>query len=429
MRPAAVLSVLRGEGAMSATRRASERAGETIREAILRVRALGGPAGQARILNVSPIAISGRHGGLAIQLNARLEIEAAHRAVCVLSPGLLRWQGPASGARRVLPYGAGSGVADDSFETLMHSAISETGARAIHVEGMAGLPVTTVRRLAGEGVRLIVTAHDFALFCARPNLIEEPTGVFCSYSADYDRCSRCLASSAATSGIDQRARREAARELLVCADRVIYPSEFLRRKHEELFGTSGRSLIIEPGVASRPSPVTAVPDRRRVAFVGSVVHHKGGALLEKIVEMSGGQGIEWQVFGGGEESILSRLRRHPRVAIHGYYRAERLPGLLQRHRVALAVLPSICPESFGLTLSECWSAGIPAIVFGHGAQAERIEHQGGGWVVPLEAGAGGISAMLARWLDGSIATPIPHPAGAVEAADRHLALYRELGIS
>jgi glycosyltransferase involved in cell wall biosynthesis len=210
-----------------------------------------------------------------------------------------------------------------------------------------------------------------------------------------------------------------AQRVLASARAVIFPSTFLR----DAYRFEGR--VIEPGIPEFTARVAPVRDR--IAFAGSVKEHKGGALMPAIIRAT--SGAQWYVFGGGDVELLRAIRAAGRVAVHGYYRAHRLPHLLARHRIGLVVLPSIVPESFSLTLSECWSAGVPVVAFDHGAIADRIRAHGGGFLVPLAAGAAGIAACVGEWLRGTTAPTIPaRIPTARDAALAHVALYRELGL-
>src|SRR5204862_7861290 len=88
-------------------------------------------------------------------------------------------------------------------------------------------------------------------------------------------------------------------------------------------------------------------------------------------------------------------------------RAGTLPRLLRKHRVDLALLLSIVPESYGLTLSECWEAGVPVIALDHGAIAERMRARGGGVLVPPAADWRGVLAALYHVLDGRWPETVP----------------------
>jgi glycosyltransferase involved in cell wall biosynthesis len=263
----------------------------------------------------------------------------------------------------------------------------------VHLEGTAGIPLASLRELATR-VRTVVSVHDFSLF----------------------------------GGVPSRDRRAIVEEILGLATAVVFPSVFLRDSHREAFpGPGMRDHVIEPGLDPPKLPPKYGGAALRIAFAGSVREDKGAALLPSVMAACADRNAEWLVFGGGDEKILRMLRKQPRVTLHGYYRAGSLPALLVERGVGLVLLPSIVPESFSLTLSECWLAGVPAIAFDHGAQAERIARHGGGWTLPVESGAGGLAAVVGQWLNGTLGTAMPAAVpSAAEAGRRHLELYRSL---
>lgn len=61
-----------------------------------------------------------------------------------------------------------------------------------------------------------------------------------------------------------------------------------------------------------------------------------------------------------------------------YARAD-LPALLTRIGPSFALVPSLWPETYSHTLTECWRAGVPALVSALGATGERVRRAGGGW--------------------------------------------------
>jgi len=232
---------------------------------------------------------------------------------------------------------------------------------------------------------------------------------------------------------------------------VVYPSAFLARAHEELFAGAGRSVarVIAPAAAGtrqvsrsvRPGPL------HHVAWVGAVQPHKGALVFEAAVERlaAAGRRLRFSAYGGGDREILVRWRRLPGLRVRGYYRAGSLPALLRRHRVDLALLLSVVPESYGLALDECAAAGVPVVAFDLGAPAERIVAAGSGLLLaaPLAddpaAGGAALATLLEDLFDGRIglplAAPAPHrpdPAGAPVPAAADLAawpaLYRDLGL-
>lgn len=216
----------------------------------------------------------------------------------------------------------------------IREALDVTGAKLLHIEGTFGVDTEEILAL---GVPFIVSVHDFS---ATP-------------------------------------------ELLAAAVAVVYPSRFLR----DAYGVDG--MIIEPGTAQTGVSGPHVGQTLlSVAFAGNVKPHKGSQLLPDIARRLD---RPLHVFGGGD---LRPLRDVPNIVVHGYYRAGTLPSLLARHRIGTVVLPSIVPESYSLVLSEAWLAGAAVIAFDHGAVAERIRRDGGGWLAPLESGAAGLVEVI-----------------------------------
>jgi glycosyltransferase involved in cell wall biosynthesis len=345
-------------------------------------------------------------GGVPSQLRTRLEAEARGRSIALLYPLGSTWRLEVrSGAERwflEIP---------EAFEEAVRRAAERVGARAVHVDGLAGLPLASLLRLHQEGLALLLSLHDFAALSPNPH--EWPLG-------------------------PHEERQALAAELLAAAAAVVVPSDFLRRFHGERLPAvapdqvAGRWHVLEPPIAStvalpRPAPRPV----RHVAFVGSVQPHKGSLVFAEVVRRLSGAGLRWSAYGGGDAETLRELRRLG-VRVRGYYRSGSLPALLQRDGVDLALLLSTWPESHNLVLSECVVAGVPVAAFALGAIADRVPRLSAGRLVPLEEGAEGIVAALAEMRrHGPPAVPEESArllADPVSAAAGHLALYRELGL-
>lgn len=413
-----IASVIRGEGLASAVRRTSERIAEAWSDAAWRARGAFVRSEGTAILNVSGTRPSARLGGVPAQLAARLRAERTLRNVALLHPGSLQLSAPALHTRKTRP----------DLEAGLREALAITGARTVHFEGTSGASLAGMLRLIESGIDVLLSVHDFSLFCARPHLLEEPMGRFCFYSQDFDRCHRCLRQSWAVSKNEQRDRRAMARQILMAAKGVIFPSRFLLEQHRALFSLPLLDAeVIEPGVPAADREVRVDGPRPAIAYAGSVKRHKGAHLLPELARLAGN--IQLHVFGGGDEDLLRDMRRVPNIAVHGYYRGGELPSLLARHAVGLVILPSIVPESYGLVLSEAWLAGAAGAAFDLGAQAERIRRDGGGWLAPLESGTLGMAQIVSDWMSGRIAASIPRSVSSpLDAARAHVAIYQRWGV-
>ncbi|MEM7352984.1 MAG: glycosyltransferase [Acidobacteriota bacterium] len=376
---------------------------------------------QVPVLNVLPTPPRPDFGGVQIQLLQRLAAEAAERPQALLYPyaGSYRLEIEDSGQRLAVELHAAppafDQLEDSVFEWAVRRAVERVGAELVHFESLLGWPLASVARLQRSGLRLVLGVHDFGLFCLRPHLLERPAMQFCDYSRDAVRCARCLGYDWQVGDSFQATRRARASELLCQSEAAIFPSEFLRRTYRELMpgADEARLHVVAPALTPRETLPGSSGNRRpirHIAAVGSVKPLKGGLLLEELLRRFPRKRhplLRFSVYGGGDAEILQRLRRLPEVRVRGYYRAGSLPATLQADAVDLAVLPSIVPESYSLTLDECLLAGVPVLAFDHGAIGERLRRLGGGELVDPASGVEGLVSGLRRMLEQGPPEPAP----------------------
>lgn len=439
--------VLRAEGWAALRERVSDRLRDSLRRRSFRAAASLSDLPPIPVLNLLSTVPTPRLGGMQMQLLTRMESETRLRPLALLYPEAESYRLEISAAGRRLALGLGGGpppspaaLRDAAFERTAARAAAEVGASALHVEGLWAMPLASLLELHRSGLALILSIHDFSLFCPRPHLLEVPQLRFCHYSRDPERCARCLGQDWPVELGFQEERREIARELLQAAAAVVYPSEFLRRRHLELFPglPVDRQRVIEPAsTAVTPAPAWREGPVRHVAYVGQVQPHKGALVFEETVRRlppDAAPALRWSAYGGGDPELLRRLRQLPRVRVHGYYRSGSLVDRLRRDRVDLALLLSVWPESYNLALSECRMAGVPVLAFDHGAIGDRIHRDGGGLLVDPALGAKGVAALLREMIDGRRTAPREPPPGAAlpssadDAAGAFADLYRELGL-
>jgi glycosyltransferase involved in cell wall biosynthesis len=437
--PRLAWTLLRSEGGRSVLARLADRNADVRRARGFATRQPSDPPFGAPILHLLPTPLATRIGGLQAQLARRLEAGAERGPNALLAPSRrgfrLELAGPGRREVSLFPAGATSLASPP----VLAAARQAAGANALQIEGLAGWSLAEITALSALATPLVVALHDFAAFCRRPHLLEqsEPER-FCDYSRNEARCLACLQRDwPETPSNFQREWRAATAALLGRAAAVVYPSEFLRRQHGELFASLpvARQFVIAP--ASTVSPLDVSPPQgpvRHVAWVGSVRVDKGALVFEAAVKRLAAQAspLRFSVFGGGDPDLLTRLRRLPNVRVRGYYRQGKLAEQLAAARVDLALLLSIVPESYGLTLDECSAAGVPALAFARGALAERIPASGAGALLATGGDpATELCGQLAALARGETALPrITAWTGTTPAAAaaRWEALYRELGL-
>jgi glycosyltransferase involved in cell wall biosynthesis len=284
---------------------------------------------------------------------------------------------------------------------------------------------------------VVLSAHDFALFCRRVNLLERPGGEFCGYCRDLERCGRCLAIDGPGGAAAQGAWRAAGARLARAAAAIVHPSSFMRERHLRLFPDlePARQLVISP---ARPRSRRSLAARRPVwppavvAFAGEARHHKGIEVFVQVVERLAARGAtppRWRCFGAGDGAALSTLARRG-VAVTGYYRAGTLAQRLVESSVDLVLLPSLFPESYSLVLDEVAESGAAVIAHDIGALGQRVRQLGLGWAVAGSPLAEAMAERLLEILDGTLAAPAGPPSAPptnAEIAAAHLAAYSAVG--
>lgn len=174
------------------------------------------------------------------------------------------------------------------------------------------------------------------------------------------------------------------------AQRVIVPSRFMR----ELLlrcGYSEEQLIVVPhGIT--PVGEVPLPERPggvlRLGYVGRINEVKGLHVLVSALErLSPQDKCELCIFGKPQypweeayySETLARYRGGGKIVSRGKIAGSSLADIFAEMDVL--VVPSLVPESFGLVVSEAFSAGRPVIVSDAGALPELVRDRVDGFVV------------------------------------------------
>jgi glycosyltransferase involved in cell wall biosynthesis len=345
------------------------------------------------VLNVAPFPPYPAFTGSQVAMADRLSVEKGQRTVALAYPRdgawwLEVWSAARSG---YYPLGARSNV----FEVIAN-ATRLTRTRVVHIENNNGLPLNLVHGLKNEGLRTVLSIHDFVFFCRRPHLVEQPYVEFCNYNTDALRCRVCLRDIDPDERTSQADYRRLATPSVHDASVLVFPSVFLQRQYEKLFPDrqhGQREVVIAPATARATVAKFSAEGRPNIAFVGGVSEHRGSALIGPVLERvrQTVPKATGYVYGDGDSGLIMSVRKTKRVRVKGYYRSGTLPELLAKDRIAIAVLPSISPEAYSLVVDECLSAGVSVVAFEHGAVGERLSFWDVGQLVPLESGADGLA--------------------------------------
>lgn len=265
-----------------------------------------------------------------------------------------------------------------------------------------------VQRYLRARLPVVRTVHDTRLFCPRWFSKVLPRGELCAFPMGRE-CFRhgCYPFSRTPESalktwrrfmIIQWEKREARR-----LRRVIVSSEYMRRE-------LARNGFRPERVVKIPLfPMSAAPDRRTarqgktktIVFAGRLDETKGiREFLEGLTRL---RHPCWQakiagdgVFLNTAQRIVTQAGMQDKVAFMGLLATPDLTALMQE--ADLFVMPSMVPESFGLSGLEALACGVPVIAFDSGGIREWLIDGVCGALIPrgdVEALARRMSALLA----------------------------------
>ena len=221
----------------------------------------------------------------------------------------------------------------------------------------------------GEARARLLSLHDHWLIC--------PTHVLWknrSRACDSRTCFSCSIRSGLPpqlwryTGLRDRYLRK--------VDRLLAPSRFTAEMHRENGVDAPIDVLPLFSSIDRPSKRPEVK-HNRIVFAGRVMALKGIANLVRVV--AGMPDVELVVIGEGElrADLTAQYACHPNIRFLGKVDQQALAG--HYASAAAIVIPSIVPETFGLTLVEAAACGTPAIVRkGTGGATEIVQATGGG---------------------------------------------------
>lgn len=428
-----VLQLLRVEGPRAVIERARE-AIEELRHAHPARKPRSRLAGasllrEAQVVQVYPGPLLARRGGVPQALLARSRATAQSApSVILFQPRPGRWavriDRPSSPSRSVwleVPTKA----PQDRLNGLLLALEPLSSGTVVHLEHPGNLPFPTLHELARR-FPLVMSCHDYALFCPRVNLLEAPQLRFCGGSRDELRCVRCRQAAGEASADPLEPHRAEARGLLASTAAVVFPSRFARDFLLERLGLGPcpRACVIPPALEYEPHPLRRVAwPPRRIAFVGEAVARKGfPEFLELATTVRSAKPSFPELFalGGGDAALLKQARALG-VQVLGYYRTETLPARLVEHQIDLAIVPSRFPETHCLALDGCHRAGVPTAGSALGALQDRAS-------VLLPAEIGSWPSFLERLFRSPAPPELREPScfTAQEAAQAHLQVWRSV---
>lgn len=253
----------------------------------------------------------------------------------------------------------------------------------VHVHHWARLTTTLVATAQAAGVPVALSLHDLLASCPRYHRVKEDLS-FCDVPPSPQACRHCAPRwrfqgdaeiDASVSAFARELRDEVAAADLVLAPTAGHAARVLgwlglQRPVNVLAPAGGASLRpaarpLGRAAASREQPL-------RVGVFGHLHPLKGvEVLLDAQAALALPAVVELHVWGQAPLPAMGEALRaragDRRVVWHGRYRPEDLAGA----PIDVAVLPTLCAESYSFALDEAAALGVPILATDLGALADR----------------------------------------------------------
>lgn len=255
---------------------------------------------------------------------------------------------------------------------------------AVELHHMIGHHPSILDLVSSLGAPYDVHVHDYAWLCARVALVG-PTQRYCG-EPEVTQCEACVAD--AGNLIDEEipvaALRQRSARLLAGARRVLTPSDDAAARIRRHFPRIRPSVQPHENDAALAEPRAIVARREcRVCVIGAIGIHKGYQVVLDCARDAAERSLPLEFVVVGHTIDDRRLLATGRVFVTGTFTPDEAVTLIKAQDATLALLPSIFPETWCLSLGEAWRAGLHVAAFDIGAQAERIRRTGRGFLMPL----------------------------------------------
>ena len=233
---------------------------------------------------------------------------------------------------------------------------------------------------------LIIPIHDFYPICPNYTLLNHKDD-YCNIP-DFQECKECLKSDFdgklfLDSDIDISMWRDGWEELLELSDKILCFSNSSKDILTKAYNDIDISKIeVIPHKAQQILEPISIEKRENksitIGVLGAISRAKGANIIKELVDRIDRDNLDIKVVLIGE---ISTPIDSPSFTITGRYQRDRLPKLIEKHKVDIFLIPSIWAETFSYTTQEIMMMDMPLMVFNLGAPAERVKNYSKGVIL------------------------------------------------
>jgi len=239
----------------------------------------------------------------------------------------------------------------------------------IHIHSFLNFDVETLAMLKKKNRKIVFTVHDYYMLCPNYILIsdlEDCCEGNCLYN--YGFCKNGKEYAMGCNDIFQW--RKLMSSFLKYIDCFIFPSDDTRKRFVSVFSDDYSVKIIEHGITTNYEreyygEYPQKGKKIKILLLGNTYYHKGVDDIINFKNIDVDNKIQLYALG----KISNRLTEY--VIYQGEYNYQYMDKYVKKIRPSYAGFFSKCPETYGYTLTEAWSCGIPTFSNNLGALGTR----------------------------------------------------------
>lgn len=230
------------------------------------------------------------------------------------------------------------------------------------------------------GAELIMLCHDFFALCPSIYLMNDKQK-HCFIPVK-EECRECFQKNrnkmnTECSSIDQW--REMWGEFLENCDEAIAFSENTKEYYQHYYPNVNYRIIPHRVDYIVPvKPYKKSTDQLTIGVIGNLMPSKGADIIYQMSDLIKERNLNARIVVIGPDMDGNK---NEDIIIHGKYKREELPVLMEKYQVDVVFIASVWPETFSYTTEEAMLMGMKVAAFDLGAPGERLKHYQKGIII------------------------------------------------
>lgn len=257
-------------------------------------------------------------------------------------------------------------------ELVTWNKITTKGKQYNKYDSIAAL-LEEIKYLAkSKNANIEILIHDFFYICPQYTLLNYNNN-YCGIPNNTKACKSCLLNLniGISSDFSIETWRKNWQELFNISDSIIFFSNSSYKILKQVYDIQRAKIKIIPHkpLENWNKYQYAIPmdTPMTIGVIGSISKHKGAQIIADMIPLLDKD--EKIIIIGDLQDVIIKSNK---LIIHGKYNLKDLPKLLEKYKITIGFIPSICPETFNYTSQECVQLGLPTVAFHIGEQGERI---------------------------------------------------------